>query len=202
LLGTPLAVDAFAEIGSSLGAGGFVVHGDDVCALAVARAYAAHLWVESCEQCPACKQGTGAVTTALALLERRGDVEQFAVLPRALASMTDGARCALPAAARTVVASLVRRFPADVAAHAERRCRLRHDVAVPRIIELAGGRARYDRSLARRPPGWVRALLAPAAFPPVPMWERARLRPDRGERATPWAGAATEASAAGGPAAI
>jgi NADH-quinone oxidoreductase subunit F len=205
LLATPLDVDAFAEIGSALGAGGFVVHGDDVCALSVARAYAAHLWVESCEQCAACKPGTGALATALALLERRGDIEQFAVLPRALASLTDGARCALPASARTVVASLLRRFPADVAAHAERRCRLRHDVAVPRIVELAGGRARYDRALARKHPGWARALLMPATFPPSPMWERARSTADPGdpgERATQWAGARSEANAAGGPAAV
>jgi NADH-quinone oxidoreductase subunit F len=149
--------DSLLEAGAGLGGGGFVVYGDDVCALALARAWSNFLWVESCGQCTSCKLGSGAITTALARLERRGDVEQLAVLQRSLATVADGTRCMLPFAERTIVGSLLRTFPADVVAHEERRCALRHDIDIPQLCDLANGTARYDQRLSRKRPDWTYA---------------------------------------------
>jgi NADH-quinone oxidoreductase subunit F len=156
-LDVELAHDSLAEAGGGLGAGGFVVYGDDVCALALARAWSNFLWVESCGQCTACKQGSGAITTALARLERRGDVEQLAVLQRSLPTVSDGSRCTLPIAERTIVGSLLRTFPADVIAHEDGRCALRHDVGIPKLVDLRDGVALYDPRLSRKRPDWAYA---------------------------------------------
>jgi NADH:ubiquinone oxidoreductase subunit F (NADH-binding) len=147
--------DALAQAGGGLGSGGFVVYGDDVCALAVARSAANFLWVESCGQCPACKLGTGAITTALATLEARGEAGQLAVLQRSLATVADGNRCALPVEAQQIVGSLIREFPEDVVAHEEGRCALRHDIVLPKIVDLDGDVVTYDERQAHKRADWT-----------------------------------------------
>jgi NADH-quinone oxidoreductase subunit F len=149
--------DALAQAGGGLGSGGFVVYGDDVCALAVARLSSNFLWVESCGQCPACKLGTGAITTALASLEARGEADQLSVLQRSLATVTDGNRCALPVEEQQIVGSLIRQFPEDVVAHEEGRCSLRHDIVLPKIVDLADGKIVYDERQARKRADWTYA---------------------------------------------
>ncbi|MCU1430389.1 MAG: NADH-quinone oxidoreductase subunit [Actinomycetia bacterium] len=159
-LDVPMHFDALANAGGGLGSGGFVVYGDDVCALAVAHAYSNFLWVESCGQCPACKLGSGAITAALADLEARGDADQLAVLQRALATVTDGSRCGLPAEEQKVVGSLLRRFPEDVVAHEEgdgRHCALGHDVIVPKVVDLEDGAVTYDLRQQYKRPDWTYA---------------------------------------------
>jgi NADH-quinone oxidoreductase subunit F len=149
--------DALAQAGGGLGSGGFVVYGDDACALAAARLASNFLWVESCGQCPACKLGTGAITTALASLEARGEADQLSVLQRSLATVTDGNRCALPVEEQLIVGSLIRAFPEDVVAHEEGRCPLRHDIVLPKIVDLDHGNIVYDERQARKRPDWTYA---------------------------------------------
>lgn len=96
-LDAPLDFDALRAVGSGLGSGGFVVYDDSTCMVRAAQAYSRFLYVESCAQCPACKQGTGEITRLLEVVDqgRGADVDIETILARCL-TVTDGQRCALP----------------------------------------------------------------------------------------------------------
>src|SRR6185295_18927607 len=63
---TPLTYEDFAARGTGLGAAGFVVYDDTVNMALVAHELSRFLAVESCGQCPPCKQGLLAITQDLA----------------------------------------------------------------------------------------------------------------------------------------
>jgi NADH:ubiquinone oxidoreductase subunit F (NADH-binding) len=146
--------DALRAAGAGLGSGGFVVYDDDVCALAVAHEYSRFLYVESCGQCPPCKLQSGRITDALAALERHEPEEQLATIRRSLETVTDGNRCYLAVQEQVVVASLLQAFPEDVVAHEEGTCPLRHDIVVPRILDLADDGFVFDLEYRRKQPDW------------------------------------------------
>jgi NADH-quinone oxidoreductase subunit F len=154
-LDTPADFDTLAAVGAGLGSGGFVVYDDRMCAVAVAREYSRFLYVESCGQCPPCKLQSGRITAALGNLERNEDTdEQLPVLRRALDTVTDGNRCYLAVQEQVVVASLLQTFPDDVHAHQAGTCTLRHDVVVPRIVELTPDGFVFDTNHQRKQPDW------------------------------------------------
>jgi len=62
----PLTYEHFAAQGTGLGAAGFVVYDDTVNMALVAYELSRFLAVESCGQCPPCKQGSLAITVDLA----------------------------------------------------------------------------------------------------------------------------------------
>ena len=64
-LDVPVSYEGLAAIDSGLGSLGFIVYDDTADMVAVARAVSRFLYVESCGQCPACKFGTGEVTSYL-----------------------------------------------------------------------------------------------------------------------------------------
>jgi NADH-quinone oxidoreductase subunit F len=154
---TAMDHESMAAAGAGLGSAGFVVYDDTTCALAVARLFSRFLYVESCGQCPPCKLGSGAITTALEALERSGDPVQLPVVQRALTTVADGNRCFLAVEEQQVVGSILRLFPDDVVAHEEGRCDLRHDLVLPKIVDLAGDRFVYDERQARKQPDWTYA---------------------------------------------
>jgi len=157
-LDTPVSYEGFAAAGSGLGSAGFVVYDDTACMLEVACVLARFLYVESCGQCPPCKLGTGAIARTLAHISAgNADEEDTAQLEHWLANVADANRCALPVEAQNLVPSLLAGFPEDVAAHLEGRCELRHDVAVPKLVDIIDGRARYDERQARKRPDWTYA---------------------------------------------
>jgi NADH-quinone oxidoreductase subunit F len=153
-LDTPADFDSLRDAGAGLGSGGFVVYDDEVCALAVAHEYSRFLYVESCGQCPPCKIQSGRITDALAALNRHEPEEQLATIRRALQTVTDGNRCYLAVQEQVVVASLLQAFPEDVVAHEEGTCPLRHDVVVPRVLDLTGDGFVFDLDHRRKQPDW------------------------------------------------
>ena len=71
---TPVTYEDFAAAGSGLGAAGFVVYDDTVNMTGVAHEISRFLAVESCGQCPACKEGCAAITDHLAdIIDGRAD---------------------------------------------------------------------------------------------------------------------------------
>ncbi|GIU88480.1 MAG: NADH-quinone oxidoreductase subunit F [Acidimicrobiia bacterium] len=154
-LDTPMDHESLAAAGSGLGSAGFVVYDDEVCALAVARLFSRFLFVESCGQCPPCKLQSGAVTEALEEIERTGDASGLARIERALRTVTDGSRCALAAEEQQVVGSILRRFPEDVVAHEEGRCRLRHDLQIPLLADLTDTGFVLDARQGHKRPDWT-----------------------------------------------
>ena len=156
-LDTPLDFDSMRAAGSELGSGGFVVYDDSACVVAATLAFARFLSVESCGQCPACKQGTAAITESLERIERGdGSTRDIDTLLAKCGTVTGGQRCALPTGAAALVRSALTRFPVEFDEHLRMPCPLRHDLPVPKIVDFdeTSGRFRYDDRYRLKRPDW------------------------------------------------
>ena len=112
----------------------------------VAHELSRFLAVESCGQCPPCKQGSLSITTHLAAIskgEANDDVlGELAVLLR---SVTDANRCFLGTEEQLVVSSILREFPEDVAVLLEHRASITRALRVPLIKDITDdGTVVYD----------------------------------------------------------
>ncbi|MDP8976893.1 MAG: SLBB domain-containing protein [Actinomycetota bacterium] len=156
---TPLSYEAMSAIGSGLGAGGFALYDDSACMVAVAREYSRFLSVESCGQCPPCKQGSMDITAILAGIEAgTGSETDVEALGRRLQTVTDANRCYLGTEEQLVVSSVLQTFPEEVATHLEGWCEFppRH-VPIPKLDDIVDGTAVYDERHARKRPDWTYA---------------------------------------------
>jgi len=163
-LRTPLTYEDFAAIGKGLGAAGFIVYDDTACIVEVARLLSRFLYVESCGQCPACKLGTQTITECLTSIELGlGTDLDIETIGARLRSVTDGNRCALPVEEQNVVSSLLTSFPEEFVDHLEGRgCPRPRGLAVPKLVDLSGGRAVYDGRYRLKQPDWTFADGGPA----------------------------------------
>jgi NADH-quinone oxidoreductase subunit F len=152
---TPLTYEDFAAKGSGLGAAGFAVYDDSVNMTVVAHEFSRFLAIESCGQCPPCKQGSLAITADLAAIcnGEAGD-EVLGDVANLLRSVTDANRCFLGTEEQLVVSSIMRQFPEDVAELLEGRPSSTRSVHVPLIKDIAAdGTFEYDRRHGDRPLG-------------------------------------------------
>jgi NADH-quinone oxidoreductase subunit F len=162
---TPLTYEHFAARGTGLGAGGFVVYDDSVNMTAVAWEVSRFLSVESCGQCPPCKQGSMRITNLLAdVVGGRATDAILGELEALLRSVTDANRCYLGAEEQAVVSSILRAYPQDVTELLE------HRVANPRLVDVPlvedideRGVVTYDLSHRRKRPDWTYSPPDPGA---------------------------------------
>src|SRR6185295_720167 len=111
----PLTYEDLAARGSGLGAAGFVLYDDQVDMLSVAYEMSRFLSVESCGQCPSCKQGSLTITGHLAdVVNHLADESVMGKVEARLRSVTDANRCFLGSEEQAVVSSILRSFPADI----------------------------------------------------------------------------------------
>ncbi len=97
-LDTPLTYEAMRDAGSGLGSAGMIVLADDVDLLAAAAGVARFLAIESCGQCTPCKQDGLALASRLTEMGAGNvDPDDAATVADLLATVADGARCALAA---------------------------------------------------------------------------------------------------------
>jgi NADH-quinone oxidoreductase subunit F len=156
---TPLDVDSVREAGSGLGSAGLVAYDDSACIVAVTLAFARFLAVESCAQCPACKQGGAGIVESLDRIERgegsRKDVD--AVLAKC-GTVTGGQRCFLPSGLALLVRSAFGAFEEEIDEHLGRSCPRPRDLPVPKIVDFddAAGTFSYDEGYRRKRPDWTR----------------------------------------------
>jgi NADH-quinone oxidoreductase subunit F len=162
-LDTPLDFDALRAVGSGLGSAGFVVYDDTACIVRIAHAFSRFLFVESCAQCPACKHGTGEITSLLWKIDRGegAEVEVETVLARCL-TVTDGQRCALPTGESLLIQSAVQLFGQEFAEHFGRGCPRPREIDVPKLVDFddRSGRFAYDQRYRRKQPDWTYATQA------------------------------------------
>jgi len=154
---TPLTYEHMVAAGGGLGSAGFAIYGERTCMVEVAAMCARFLWVESCGQCPPCKMGTGAITAALdRILSGEGNDADLDRIEERLRIVTDGNRCYLPVEARDLVASILRRFPEDVARRLETPGRP-YDrlLPFPKIVDLVDGMVTYDQRQPTKRPDWT-----------------------------------------------
>ncbi len=158
-LGVPLSYESFQAIGSGLGSAGFIVYDDTTCMVDAAYRFSRFLSIESCGQCPPCKLGSSAITEHLERIETGvgtdGDLD---VITGWLGHVTDGSRCFLAAEEQIVVTSILHAFPEEFAEHLELgRCPRPRRLPIPKLLDLADGRAVYDESFWRKRPDWTYA---------------------------------------------
>jgi NADH-quinone oxidoreductase subunit F len=158
-LDVALSYEAFAAIGSGMGAGGFIVFDDTACMVEVARQFSRFLYIESCAQCPPCKRGSGEITTLLERIEAgAGEMADIDDMKRWLARVTDGNRCYLPVEEQLVVTSLLQAFPDEFDEHLTRGgCPRPRPVRFPKLVDVRDGTAVYDERHLRKRPDWTYA---------------------------------------------
>ena len=156
-LDAPVGYDGLRDAGGGLGSAGFIVYDDSRSMLAVARMVSRFLYVESCGQCRACKQGCGEVTRHLDVLAAgTGDVSDLDVIGRRLRGVTDQNRCFLGEEEQRVISSLLREFPEDFVGGMEGGPPL-EPLPIPKLVDLADGVATYDEAAVRKQPDWTYA---------------------------------------------
>lgn len=149
-LDVPVSYEGFQAVGSGMGSAGFIVYDDTTCMVDAAYRFSRFLSIESCGQCPPCKLGSSAITEHLERIETGvGDERDLDAITGWLGHVTDGSRCFLAAEEQIVVTSILRAFPDEFAEHIELgRCPRRRRLPIPKLIDLADGRAVYDESLS------------------------------------------------------
>jgi NADH:ubiquinone oxidoreductase subunit F (NADH-binding) len=157
-LDTPLDFDSMLATGSGLGSAGFVVYDDSTCMVAATLAFARFLAIESCAQCPACKQGTESIAECLTRIERgSGSARDLETMLARCATVTGGQRCALPTGAAALVRSAVAAFGPEFEAHLGRPCPRPRELPVPKFVDHQDGRFRYDERYQLKRPDWTYA---------------------------------------------
>jgi NADH:ubiquinone oxidoreductase subunit F (NADH-binding) len=157
-LDVPLEFDAFSKIGSGLGSAGFVVYDDSACIVRALLGFSRFLWIESCAQCPPCKQGADDITKALERIERgEGEELDLTTMNERALTVTDGKRCALPNGEAFLTASCLQAFPEEFREHLGRECPRPRDLAFPKIVDFdeTNGRFIYDERYRRKRPDWT-----------------------------------------------
>jgi NADH-quinone oxidoreductase subunit F len=115
------------------------------------------LSIESCGQCPPCKLGSSAITHHLERIELgSGDETDLEGIAGWLRRVTDGNRCFLAVEERAVVSSILAAFPDEVAQHvALDHCPRPRRLPIPKLLDLADGKAVYDETFWRKRPDWT-----------------------------------------------
>jgi NADH:ubiquinone oxidoreductase subunit F (NADH-binding) len=157
-LDVPMDFDAMKEVGSGLGSAGFVVYDDSACIVRALLDTSRFLWVESCAQCPACKQGTADITEALERIERGEGTElDLNTALERTTTVTGGQRCALPTGEAQIVSSCIGAFEDEFRNHLNRPCPHPRPLPFAKFLdyEEANGRFVYDEAYRAKGPDWM-----------------------------------------------
>jgi NADH-quinone oxidoreductase subunit F len=154
---TPADFDSMRAIGSELGSGGLIAYEDSTCIVKATLQLARFLWIESCGQCPACKHGAQDIVEALERIERgRGTEDDVRAAVSKCATVTGGARCALPTGTALTVGGALDAFAPEVREHLGRACPRPRPVRLPKFTDLDPGTRRFacDQRYRFKRPDW------------------------------------------------
>jgi uncharacterized protein (DUF4415 family) len=173
-------------IGAGLGAAGFIVIDDAASVPRVAQGAARFLYVESCNQCSACKHGLGMASSALdeifdPALATPDDLERALYGAR---SAPQGNRCFLPAQGAALVPSLLARFAEEFDAQVADPARASEPWPAPKFVDFDEATRTFsiDPDQARKLPNWTYEPI-PSAAPPPPDTPRAHPSPGKPPKA-------------------
>lgn len=155
LLDLPMDFDSFAEAGTGLGSGGFMVYDSTRDIVQVCATLARFLAIESCGQCLACKLGTADMFERLDRLVRgEGDAGDISEIRKRTETVTDQNRCYLPVGAALLVRSTLDRFPDAFTAHVGVASDPAVAVSVPKIASITDGEVVLDPDYDRKRSDW------------------------------------------------
>lgn len=193
---TLLEFSAIAMLGSGLGSAGFIVFDETTSLPRVTQAVTRFLYVESCNQCSACKAdlriASGAIDAMFNPKKAAPDLLERAVLGAQHAPQ--GNRCYLPVEGAAFVSSMAKRFRGDFLDRIADRRPNDNEYLLPKIVDYDENHHTflYDTKQPRKQPNWTyleaAAPAEPARSPTVMPKERAhgpvyaRLSPDLGQR--------------------
>jgi len=156
---TPADFASLELAGASLGSAGFVVFDDGQSMPRVAQALARFLYVESCNQCSACKHGLRTSSNALdelfdPALATPDDLESALYGAR---SAPQGNRCYLPVQGSIVVPSLLAKYAAQFEAQIADPGASPAPFLVPKMVDFDERTRvfRYDLAQPRKRPDWT-----------------------------------------------
>lgn len=156
---TPLTYEDFRNVGSGMGAAGFVIYDETRDMVNVAREVSRFLSVESCGQCPACKNGSMGITEHLVRIESgQASDHDLGEMNALLRTVNDANRCFLGTEEQISISSILRTFPEDFARRLDGLTEGRGDVLIPLIKDIAAdGTVTYDERHAFKQPDWTYA---------------------------------------------
>jgi NADH-quinone oxidoreductase subunit F len=157
LLDLPMDFDSFAEAGTGLGSGGFLVYDTSRCIVQVLSVLSRFLAVESCGQCVPCKVGTTEIFERLdALVRGEGTTSDVEEIRKRCDTVTDGNRCYLPVGAALLVRSTLDEFAEEVAARVGTPSPPERAVAVPKLVDIDAdqGTVTLDADYYRKRADW------------------------------------------------
>jgi NADH-quinone oxidoreductase subunit F len=169
-LDTPADHAHMQLIGSGLGSAGFIVLDDRASMVRVAQSVARFLYVESCNQCAACKHGLRTASSAIdELFDAKSATPDDA--ERALygaRSAPQGNRCYLPVQGSILIPGILRRFSAEFDAQLAAPEGGGAPYLIPKMIDFdeATRTFAYDELQPRKRPNWTYEE-APVEPPPV-----------------------------------
>jgi NADH:ubiquinone oxidoreductase subunit F (NADH-binding)/quercetin dioxygenase-like cupin family protein len=174
-LDTPADFGSLSAIGSGLGSAGFIVLNSARSLVRVAQAGLRFLYVESCNQCPACKHG---LRIASKTIDGMFDPQEshFHSVDLALfaaRSAPQANRCYLPVQASVLISSLIHKFKPEFDLQLTEPRLSSEPFAVPLISDFDERNHRfvYDDKFAFKNPDWTYSIPA-AVEEPVPSWWR------------------------------
>lgn len=155
---TPAEFGSLHMIGSGLGSAGFIAYCEGTSSPRIAQMVARFLYVESCNQCTACKHGLRTASTTLDKyfsLEGAGEDD----FDRALAGAQHAPqanRCYLPVQGSMLITSLMTRFRHEFDALQAGSAEARETVPIPKIKDFneAIGAFEYDEFQEHKNPDW------------------------------------------------
>ncbi|MHB8417544.1 MAG: NADH-ubiquinone oxidoreductase-F iron-sulfur binding region domain-containing protein [Myxococcales bacterium] len=143
-------------VGSGLGSAGFIALDDQASVPRVAQAAARFLYVESCNQCSACKAGLRLASQALdRALSGAGKPQDLAWVRSGALSAPQGSRCALPAGAAALLPSLLDRYGSEF--EAERSAAGAVPWPIPKFSDYDEATHTFtvDERQGRKQPNWT-----------------------------------------------
>jgi len=157
-------------IGSALGSAGFIVIDDATSMPRVTQSIARFLYVESCNQCTACKHGLRTASSAIdelfdPELATPDDLERAVYGAR---HAPQGNRCYLPVQGSIVIPSLLKRFWAEFGTQLKHPALPSDPYLIPKIVDFdePSRTFTYDPLSPRKRPNWTYED-APAPVEPV-----------------------------------
>jgi NADH-quinone oxidoreductase subunit F len=178
-LDTPADFGSLSAIGSGLGSAGFIVLDSKRSMVRVAQAVARFLYVESCNQCPACKHGLRIASQTLDGMfdPRESHVHSIDLAVFGARSAPQANRCYLPVQASVLISSLVDKFKPEFDAQLADAGQNSVPFSVPLITDFdeANHRFVYDDKFAFKNPDWSYSFPVPVEEP-VPLWRSLDLK--------------------------
>jgi NADH:ubiquinone oxidoreductase subunit F (NADH-binding) len=154
--------DALEMIGSGLGSAGFIVLDDTANIPRVTQTVARFLYVESCNQCPACKAGLRIASQELDRLFALDEVKELDLewIAQGAHSAPQANRCFLPAQGARLIPSLIQAFREEFEQHTAGHVPPSEPWPIPKIVDYDEQEHRfyYDEKQMNKNSDWTYSM--------------------------------------------